>query len=112
MGSTWGTMLAVGAAIGGAVTMRFGRDVAFVVDAASFLASAVILAVMRTPFSERLTVDPFGSAQGKRWPLAEGMSDLPTANSQRPTLLDSIRETLRYARAHPRVLALLTSKGG
>src|SRR5436853_1401840 len=75
MGSTWGTMLAVGAAIGGAVTMRFGRDVAFVVDAASFLASAAILAGIRTPFSERLTVDPFGSAQGKRWPLAEGMSD-------------------------------------
>jgi MFS family permease len=28
MGSTWGTMLAVGAAIGGVVTTRFGRDVA------------------------------------------------------------------------------------
>ncbi|HJT17500.1 MAG TPA: MFS transporter, partial [Thermoanaerobaculia bacterium] len=37
MGSTWGTMLAVGAAIGGAVTMRFGRDVSFVVDSLSFL---------------------------------------------------------------------------
>src|SRR5947199_339417 len=33
MGSTWGTMLAVGAAIGGAVTMRFGRDVSFVAGA-------------------------------------------------------------------------------
>jgi MFS family permease len=103
MGSTWGTMLAVGAAIGGAVTMRFGRDVAFVVDAVSFLASAVILAMIRTPFSE-LAVG--------RWPLAEEGSDRPTANSQRPTLGQSIRETLRYARAHPRVLALLTSKGG
>src|SRR5437763_9628589 len=29
MGSTWGTMLAVGAAIGGAVTLRFGPAVAF-----------------------------------------------------------------------------------
>jgi len=102
MGSTWGTMLAVGAAIGGAVTMRFGRDVAFVVDALSFLASAAILWVIRAPFSE-LAV---GS-----WRLAEG-APLPTANRQRPTLVDSIRETLRYARAHPRVLALLTSKGG
>ena len=90
MGSTWGTMLAVGAALGGVVTMRFGRDVSFVVDAASFLLSAAILAAMRTPFSE-------------------GRS---TANGERPTLFEATRETLRYARAHPRVLALLTSKGG
>src|SRR5437762_988030 len=52
MGSTWGTMLAVGAALGGAVTMRFGRDVSFVVDSFSFLASAAILWSMRAPFSE------------------------------------------------------------
>src|SRR5438552_5661796 len=43
MGSTWGTMLAVGAALGGLVTMRLGRDLAFIIDAASFLFSAVIL---------------------------------------------------------------------
>src|SRR5213593_3265741 len=101
IGSTWGTMLAVGAAIGGAVTMRFGRDVAFIVDAVSFLGSALILWMIRAPFSE-LAV---GS-----WQLTEHHS-LPTANRQRPTLAESIRETLRYARAHPRVLALLTSKG-
>src|SRR5450432_1294087 len=52
MGSTWGTMLAAGAAIGGLVTARFGRDVSFIVDAASFLISAVILAGIRTKFSE------------------------------------------------------------
>src|SRR5262245_47183933 len=104
MGSTWGTMLAVGAAVGGAVTMRFGRDVSFIVDAASFLASAAILAMMRTPFSEALAVG--------RSPLAEEDAARRTANGERPTLGQSIRETLRYARAHPRVLALLTSKGG
>jgi len=89
MGSTWGTMLAVGAAIGGAVTMRFGRDVSFVVDSISFLASACILWRIRAPFSE------------ERKELHE-----------QPPLLESIRETIRYARAHPRVLALLASKGG
>src|SRR5438067_1056372 len=88
MGSTWGTMLAVGAAIGGAVTMRFGRDVAFIVDAVSFLASAAILMAMRTPFSER------EKAQ------------------EHPPLVESMREAVGYARAHPRVLALLSSKGG
>src|SRR5689334_19973356 len=88
MGSTWGTMLAVGAAIGGAVTMRFGRDVSFVVDAISFLASAAILMVIRTRFSEE------------------------REHHEQPPLAESVRETLRYARTHPRVLALLTSKGG
>lgn len=88
MGSTWGTMLAVGAALGGAVTMRFGRDVSFVVDSISFLASAFILWAMRGPFSEQ------------------------RRHEEQPPLLQSIRETVRYARAHPRVLALLTSKGG
>jgi MFS family permease len=89
MGSTWGTMLAVGAGLGGIVTMRFGRDAAFIVDAVSFLASAGILAMIRARFSE------------ERAPQQE-----------HPPLVESVRETLRYARTHPRVLALLTSKGG
>ncbi|HEY8133843.1 MAG TPA: MFS transporter [Thermoanaerobaculia bacterium] len=89
MGSTWGTMLAVGAGIGGAVTMRFGRDVSFVVDSISFLGSAYILWRMRAPFSEERK-----------------------EHHERAPLFESIRETIRYARAHPRVLALLTSKGG
>jgi MFS family permease len=89
MGSTWGTMLAVGAAIGGVVTMRFGRDVSFVVDAISFLASAAILWRMRARFAEERPV-----------------------HHEHPALIESMRETIRYARAHPRVLALLTSKGG
>jgi len=88
MGSTWGTMLAVGAAIGGAVTMRFGRDLSFVVDAASFLLSAVILWMMRARFSEE------------------------RPHHAHPPLGESIRETARYAKTHPRVLALLSVKGG
>ena len=88
MGSTWGTMLAAGAAIGGLVTAKFGRDVSFIVDAASFLVSAVILAGIRTKFSE------------------------DRGHHEQPPLVESIRETFRYARAHSRVLALLTTKGG
>ena len=80
-------MLAVGAAIGGVVTMRFGRDVSFIADAVSFLASAAILWRMRAQFAEERP-------------------------HEQPPLLESMRETLRYARANPRVLALLTSKGG
>ncbi len=88
MGSTWGTMLAVGAAVGGVVTMRFGRDVSFVVDAISFLVSAGILWLMRARFNE------------------------VREHHEAPPLRESVRETVRYARAHPRVLALLMVKGG
>src|SRR5438270_2185048 len=87
MGSTWGTMLAVGAAIGGVVTMRFGRDVSFIVDAISFLASAAILWRMRASFAEE-------------------------RHGEHPAIIESVRETLRYTKLNPRVLALLTSKGG
>jgi len=89
MGATWGTMLAVGAAIGGLVTMRFGRDTSFVVDSFSFLASALLLWRIRARFSERRD-----------------------SGHEHPPLGQAIRETARYARGHPRVLALLTSKGG
>jgi MFS family permease len=85
MGSTWGTMLAVGAALGGAVTMRFGRDASFIVDAISFLISALILWQIRAKFSEG------GASQPSAAPF---------------------HRLIPYARAHPRVLALLISKGG
>ena len=89
MGSTWGTMLAVGAALGGVVTMQFGRDASFVVDATSFLMSALLLKMIGRPFSEPRE-----------------------ANHARPPLLESMKETVRFARSQPRVLGLLTVKGG
>src|SRR6058998_1253827 len=54
-GSLWGTMLAVGAALGGIVSTVFGRDTAFMVDAASFAVSALLLAGIRRLFSEDRT---------------------------------------------------------
>jgi MFS family permease len=89
IGSTWGTMLAVGAGLGGLVTMYFGRNVAFVVDALTFLVSAWLVWRIRVNFSEASTIERV-----------------------HPPLIESMRETFRYARAHPRVLALLGSKGG
>jgi MFS family permease len=71
------------------VTMRFGRDVSFIVDSISFLVSAMFLWRMRARFAEVREI-----------------------SYEQPPLLESIRETIRYARANPRVLALLTSKGG
>lgn len=95
MGSTWGTMLAVGAAIGGAVTMQFGRDASFVVDAASFVLSAVLLKMIARPFSE---------------PVEQTL--LSAREQTAVSVLHSIRETIRFAKAQPRVLGLLTVKGG
>jgi MFS family permease len=89
MGSTWGTMLAAGAAIGGAVTMLFGRDASFLFDAFSFGVSALLLARMRGRFSEERD-----------------------SSHAHPPFFESLRETFRFARTHPRVLGLLTVKGG
>ncbi|HYC59490.1 MAG TPA: MFS transporter [Thermoanaerobaculia bacterium] len=89
MGSTWGTMLVAGAGIGGAVTAALGRDASFVFDALSFGLSAIFLMRMRGKFSE----------------------DRGAADTH-PPFLESVRETFRFARAQPRVLGLLTVKGG
>ncbi|HEY0157476.1 MAG TPA: MFS transporter [Thermoanaerobaculia bacterium] len=89
MGSTWGTMLTAGAAIGGAVTTLFGRDTSFVVDAISFGVSALLLVRMRGRFSEE---------RG--------------AQHEYPKFGESLRETFRFAKAQRRVLGLLTVKTG
>ncbi len=88
-GATWGSMLMVGAAIGGVVTMKLGRDASFIIDAATFLLAAILTLRIRTPLSAE-------REQGH----------MP------PPMLEAFRETFRYARAHPRTLALITAKGG
>jgi MFS family permease len=87
-GSLWGTMLAVGAALGGVVAAAFGRDTAFILDAVSFLASAWLIWRIRRPFAEqREAEDQAGVAE-------------------------ATVETIRYARKDHRVLALLAVKFG
>jgi MFS family permease len=92
MSSTWGAMLAIGAALGGLFTLLFGRDAAFVADAASFLAAAVLIGSLRR--ATQLPRAPEEAPGGRMRPLAD------TA------------ETVRYARSHPVVAALLGSKLG
>jgi len=50
MGAVWGTMLFVGAAVGGLVAQTLGRDATFGVNAATFLVSAALLVRIRRPF--------------------------------------------------------------
>jgi MFS family permease len=89
MSATWGAMLAVGAALGAAFTVAFGREASFVADAASFAIAALLLLRVRR------------SLNGVREPHVDRM---------RP--LADTAEGLRYARRHPDVLALLASKMG
>ncbi|MGH9051495.1 MAG: MFS transporter [Acidimicrobiia bacterium] len=87
LGSAWGTMAAVGSAVGGTFAATVGRDAAFTVDALTFLASAVLIIRIRRPFAQQRP-------------------------AHMPGFLASAREAFDYARTHPEVAALLTSKAG
>ena len=83
MGSAWGTMLAVGAALGGLVVTLFGRDAAISGNASRSCVSAWLL-------------------------LAGATSVLRGATSQEhPGVVEATRETIAYARRDHRVLALI-----
>lgn len=89
--STWGLMLAVGAAVGGIVIALFGRDAAFVVNSASFLFSALMIFLVRKPFGRPHAVGP-----------------QPTRASAWQEFLDS----LAFMRREPQVLASILVKTG
>jgi len=87
-GSLWGTMLAVGAALGGVVTAILGRDAAIAIDAVSFLASAALLLRIQRSFQE--VRDTKAQIQ----------------------IREAAIQTVHYARRDHRVLALLAVKFG
>lgn len=87
---TWSAMLTLGAAIGGIVTGWFGTNVAFVLDAFTYLLSAALIASIRVPKrapreKHKLTID-----------RALGISETT--------------EGARYVKRRTRVLALLLVK--
>jgi MFS family permease len=88
-GAVWGSMLAIGSALGGLVVATFGRRAGYMGDAASFFVSAVLVSRIRARFSEART-----------------------QKGEHPGLIESTREAIRYARRDHRVLALMTVKGG
>ena len=88
-GASWGTMLAVGAALGGLVAGTLGTTACFVLDAVLLLLAAALTASTRRPFT-----DPSA-------PVRE----------RRPVRQD-VGEAVGYARRDSQVLALLTCKSG
>jgi MFS family permease len=87
-GATWGTMLAVGAGVGGVMASLIGAHWCFAIDAMSFLLSGL--------YTWR-TTRPFG----------EDRRHLPRAGVRA-----DLRETATYARTDKRVVGLLACKCG
>jgi MFS family permease len=88
-GSAWGTMLAVGAGLGGIVVAAYGNEVGYLVDALSFFfAAAVMVPVRRATSHER---DP---------------------DADHPGILDATREAVSFSRRDRRVLDLYAIRLG
>lgn len=90
--ATWSAMLAIGASIGGLVTAVWGRDVAFVINALSFFASAFFISRTRYDSTPRQVPRPAGLA---------AMTGVP-----------DLLEGFAYVRRHSHVAALMFVKAG
>lgn len=86
MSSIWGSMLFVGAALGGLVAASLGRQTAVAIDAASFVVSALLIGGIRRP--------------------------LRIGEAARATLLGHLGELWRFIRRERIVRALLVVKTG
>ena len=87
---TWSAMLTIGAAIGGLITASFGTDVAFVLDAGTYLLSAALIASIRVP--KRRKRERQKLTFGRIFGITETI------------------EGIKYVKDRPRVLALLLVK--
>jgi predicted MFS family arabinose efflux permease len=95
LGSAWGVMLAVGAALGGIVAATLGRDAAFILNAASFALSGLLIVGIKRPFQKpRVAQTPGQSASDP--------------NSGGP--IAALTMVIRFARQDRLLAALLLSK--
>ena len=87
-GASWGVMLTVGGAAGGLLAAVAGEAACVLVACGLYVLAAVTVARTRRSFQ----------AEGER--------------ASRSGFADDVRETVTYARGHPRVAALLAVKSG
>jgi MFS family permease len=87
IGSAWGTMLAVGAAIGGLVAVTLGREAVFIINALAFAASAWVIIGIRRPLQQPRE-----------------------AVTSHPGIIESVRTAIGFARSRRLVGAFLLSK--
>ena len=90
--ATWSAMLAIGASVGGLVTLVAGRNVAFLINAISFFASAFFINQTRYDSS------PPPAPRLSGWFALTGIPDLI--------------EGFKYVRQHAHVAALMLVKAG
>jgi MFS family permease len=90
--ATWSAMLAIGASLGGFVSAVFGRNLAFVINALSFFASALFIASTR-----------YDATPAARSPL-RGLVELTGGRD--------LVNGFRYIRRHSHVAALMLVKAG
>jgi len=89
LGSTWGVMLAVGAAIGGVFASVFGRDAAFIANAVSFAIAALLFSRIKTPMQQERNIQ---------------------TQRQRIRPIADMREAITHSRQDPVLMALIFSK--
>ena len=89
LGSTWGVMLAVGAAIGGVFASVFGRDAAFIANGVSFAIAAILFSRIKTPMQKDRSVQ---------------------TQRQRIRPIADMREAIAHSRKDPVLMALIFSK--
>jgi len=90
--ATWSVNLLIGAAVGGVVAAFFGRDTVFVLNALSFLASAILISGMR---------------------FAEPHADVASPLRARDLVdFSPVMEGIRYIRSHPTLLPTVFAKAG
>ena len=87
---TWSAMLTLGAAIGGVITGWFGTDVAFILDAATYLLSAALIASIR--------VQKRRKRERQKLTIGRALGITETIDG------------IRYVKDRPRVLAMLLVK--
>lgn len=87
---TWSVMLTLGAAIGGLITGWFGTDVAFVLDALTYLLSAALIASIKVPKRQKRPKQKL--SLGRMLGVSETI------------------EGIKYVKNRPRVLAFLLVK--
>ena len=87
LGAVWGSMLFIGAAVGGVVAAAAGREMSYLVNAATFASSAILVWRIRRPLNDQAPL------------MAQ-------------SLLADLRDVSSFVLPRPVIRSLMTSKSG
>ncbi|GAC1346407.1 MAG: MFS transporter [Myxococcales bacterium] len=103
--SLWSVTLALGSTAGGLLLALVGRDAAFACDAASFVASALLLRGLPDQVARAAPAQPVEERE-----LIAEQSEPTSSRFENVLGLSSLREGVRYLRDHALVRALIIVK--